>query len=747
MVASAFSGVIVASAENTDTPNETTPGIILKYDEANSTSQKAVIIAEAVGVATIDAWQVNLVPEDSNVVIASGDFEAEDSPFSVNANLHNGTYYVIATGDTPQVVADNAVLATITVNFENSLEKDTTLKLDIGSALEAKDAEGNNVRLYLDGLETDSLIQTSVTASANPSVTPATTEPVATATATATATAEPTKPPYETTRPTARPTATAESTEEPVQTAAPVTQGIKLEYVEEKSTSDTIVIVAKAVGVATIDAWQVNLVPEDSNVVIAAGEFEAEGSPFTVNANLHNGTYYVIATGDTPQVVENSDVLATITLKVASALTANTKIKLDIGSALEAKDAEGNNVRLYLDGLETDSLGNTFATALAKPNASTESPTATATPEPFTGGEIALGDLISADTPAEDETLGKLVSVVVTVTTSDDKEAVYGEDYVAKYKDEELTEDEYFNLINGYGDAIKDALKEIVFVVDDGVTVNAAPAYQTAEQETSGEITVVPGLGGEDTYTKPSPTATATAKPTPTATATNRPNNGNGSGNNNNGNNNNNNGSGQIARPGTTVNTGTGVTSVNFTDLDSVAWARDAINALARSGLINGRSETIFDPNASVTRAEFTKMVCSAFGVASTPNAAQKFTDVAPSDWYYGWVQAAASYGIVTGVSDTAFDPNATIKRQDMATIMYRAIQSFNMTSSLPAGTPKTFADYDQIDDYAKASVTALSSASVINGTSATTFEPYATATRAQAACIIYQYYKAIGAM
>lgn len=82
-----------------------------------------------------------------------------------------------------------------------------------------------------------------------------------------------------------------------------------------------------------------------------------------------------------------------------------------------------------------------------------------------------------------------------------------------------------------------------------------------------------------------------------------------------------------------------------------------------------------------------------------------------------------------------------------MATIMYRAIQSFNMTSSLPAGTPKTFADYDQIDDYAKASVTALSSASVINGTSATTFEPYATATRAQAACIIYQYYKAIGAM
>ena len=206
-------------------------------------------------------------------------------------------------------------------------------------------------------------------------------------------------------------------------------------------------------------------------------------------------------------------------------------------------------------------------------------------------------------------------------------------------------------------------------------------------------------------------------------------------------------GTGQIAGPSTTTPGTTPSTSVNFQDLGSVEWARTAINTLVNMGVLNGRSDTIFDPNASVTRAEFTKMVCGAFGIAQTPNATQTFTDVAPTDWFYGYVQAAAAKGIVNGVSDTAFDPNATIKRQEMAAILYRTIQATNALSLLPTGAEKVFADADQIDEYAQIPVSTLSGAGVINGVTDTTFEPYATATRAQAACIIYQYYDAIGAV
>ena len=106
---------------------------------------------------------------------------------------------------------------------------------------------------------------------------------------------------------------------------------------------------------------------------------------------------------------------------------------------------------------------------------------------------------------------------------------------------------------------------------------------------------------------------------------------------------------------------------------------------------------------------------------------------------------AAANMGVVLGVSDTAFDPNRTITRQEMATILYRAINAMNMT--IPTGTAKTFADAGSIEAYAVPAVNALSAAGVINGVSDTMFAPTESATRAQAACIIYQYYQAIGAL
>ena len=459
IAASAFTGVIVANAETT---SEVTQGIVLKYDEANSTSQKAVIIAEAVGVATIDAWQVNLVPVDSNVVIESATVDGGDSPFDVQGNVTSShVYKVVGNGNTAQVVEDNPVLATFTLNFENPLNADTSVKLDVGSSLEANDAEGNAVDMFLDGLDTDTLATTTVEILANPSSTPSTTEPSTTepvattepaVSESPTATVTPTETPYVIDRPTARPTATPVATEEPIETAAPVTQGIELTYDRENSTANKVVIIAKAVGVATIDAWQVNLTPEDANVKITSATVDGGDSPFDVQGNVTaSNVYKVVGNGNTAQVVADNDILATFTLNFDTALTSNTKFVLDVGSSLEANDAEGNAVDMFLDGLETDTLRSTFVVALANPNPEqTESPEPTESPAPFEGGEIALGDLVT-NAPASDETYGILVALDVKVTKNNGDEAVYGDGFVAVYDDKELTEDEYFNLINGYG--------------------------------------------------------------------------------------------------------------------------------------------------------------------------------------------------------------------------------------------------------------------------------------------------------
>ena len=255
------------------------------------------------------------------------------------------------------------------------------------------------------------------------------------------------------------------------------------------------------------------------------------------------------------------------------------------------------------------------------------------------------------------------------------------------------------------------------------------------------------GWSGDTTGSSTSKTITVTKNMTISAKFNSSSTSGSGSSSSGNGSSSttNGSGSGQIARPNQNVTTGGSTPS--FQDLTTVPWAVNAVNTLASLGIINGRSDTIFDPNASVTRAEFTKMVCLTFGFAEMPNASQKFVDVTPSDWFYGYVMAAASNGIVNGISDTAFDPNATITRQDMAAILYRAASATGMLTAMSTGEAINFADYDQISDYAVAPVTTLSAAGVINGTTDNKFEPLATATRAQAACIIYQYYQAIGAI
>lgn len=210
-------------------------------------------------------------------------------------------------------------------------------------------------------------------------------------------------------------------------------------------------------------------------------------------------------------------------------------------------------------------------------------------------------------------------------------------------------------------------------------------------------------------------------------------------------------GGGQIAGGSTTGSTqGTTTTSkVDFKDLvGDYAWAAEPVNALAAAGILNGRSDDSFDPASYVTRAEFAKMICVAMAIPEAANTTlPTFTDVTEDDWFFGWVEAAAAKGIVNGVTENTFAPNDLVTREQMASMLYRAIVSMNYAQMLPSGTATSFADYASIADYAKAAVVELNKAGVINGVTDTMFAPKAPATRAQAAAMIYQYFAAIKAI
>ncbi len=178
-----------------------------------------------------------------------------------------------------------------------------------------------------------------------------------------------------------------------------------------------------------------------------------------------------------------------------------------------------------------------------------------------------------------------------------------------------------------------------------------------------------------------------------------------------------------------------------FLDLDTVPWAEKEITELAQRGILQGRTEGKFEPNAAVAREEFVKMLVVAFGITDM-GAAAAFEDVSAEHWCYAYVAAAVENGIVQGISNSRFGIGQNISRQDMAVMAARTVQAAGVT--LQKGTV-SFADKEEIASYAGEAVGMLTAADVIQGTGDNRFQPQGIATRAEAAKIICGLLRAAG--
>jgi len=175
-----------------------------------------------------------------------------------------------------------------------------------------------------------------------------------------------------------------------------------------------------------------------------------------------------------------------------------------------------------------------------------------------------------------------------------------------------------------------------------------------------------------------------------------------------------------------------------FTDVPDSHWAKSYIYDLLSKRIITGKSDTIFAPNDTITRAEFATILARVSGDA-LPAASGKFSDVSAGSWYAQYVEWAVRTGVTQGMNALSFAPNHNISREDMATMImryaaYKKIMLPQETSGI------TFADDTQIAAYAKESVTAMQKAGIVSGRGNNKFEPKGTATRAETAKMISEF-------
>ncbi len=170
-----------------------------------------------------------------------------------------------------------------------------------------------------------------------------------------------------------------------------------------------------------------------------------------------------------------------------------------------------------------------------------------------------------------------------------------------------------------------------------------------------------------------------------------------------------------------------------FKDTTSVPWAEVAIEYMYKKGIINGKSADSFAPNDMITRAEYIKLLAESF----FPNdfgTGISFTDVPTDSWFYPYVAIGVKNGITFGKNDGSFGANEPINRQDMAVMLARAAKI-----AISEGFAD-FSDIGSVSDYAKGYVSALYNMGIVNGMGDGTYQPMSTATRAQAAVMIYNY-------
>lgn len=174
--------------------------------------------------------------------------------------------------------------------------------------------------------------------------------------------------------------------------------------------------------------------------------------------------------------------------------------------------------------------------------------------------------------------------------------------------------------------------------------------------------------------------------------------------------------------------------NVEFSDLDSVPWAAEAIDELKKRGAVSGVTDTCFEPNRQITREEFVKIVSVAFEYPKSEKQS-RFEDVVAGSWYEPYISAMENSGIISGISETCFGVGTYISRADAAVILVRLAEKNGIEFSK---TDAKFADEALIKDYAKEAVHKLNGSGIVSGKGDNRFDPLGNLTRAEAAKMIY---------
>ncbi len=173
-----------------------------------------------------------------------------------------------------------------------------------------------------------------------------------------------------------------------------------------------------------------------------------------------------------------------------------------------------------------------------------------------------------------------------------------------------------------------------------------------------------------------------------------------------------------------------GSATLPFTDVSAGAWYFDAVGYVYVGGLMDGVSDTLFDPDGTMTRAMVWAILARVDGETVTGE---------------DWIETAREWAVANGVSDGE-NANGYVTREQFATMLWRYASGKGYDVSIGEDTNiLSYADFADLSEYAIPAMQWACGAGVITGVTDATLVPQGEATRAQVAAMLMRFVEAIG--
>lgn len=172
-----------------------------------------------------------------------------------------------------------------------------------------------------------------------------------------------------------------------------------------------------------------------------------------------------------------------------------------------------------------------------------------------------------------------------------------------------------------------------------------------------------------------------------------------------------------------------------FTDVPADAYYYDAVRWAVENGITQGTSAATFGPDETVTRGQAVTFLWRQAG-SPAPAAQNPFTDTAADAYYADAVCWAVENNITQGTSQTTFEPDAPVTREQLAVLLYR-YASFMGHDVSAAGDLHAYTDAAQVSAYAAPAMQWATAAGLVTGDTGAMLRPTDPAIRAQTVTIL----------